>query len=70
MIFAGAMRESLPRFILTQAKAAFDHFSPRHRREYIEWILEAKWEATVTKRIEASIDMLGEGKSRHWNYRR
>ncbi|MGH8105420.1 MAG: YdeI/OmpD-associated family protein [Arenimonas sp.] len=51
-----------------KAKATFDNFSPSHRREYIEWILEAKREETAKKRIEASIKMLGEGKPRHWKY--
>lgn len=51
-----------------KAKTTFDNFSPSHRREYIEWILEAKREETVKKRIEASIEMLSEGKPRHWKY--
>lgn len=51
-----------------KAKTTFDNFSPSHRREYVEWILEAKREETVRKRIEASIDMLSEGKPRHWKY--
>jgi len=51
-----------------KAKTTFDNFSPSHRREYVEWILEAKREETVTKRIEASIEMLSEGKSRNWKY--
>jgi uncharacterized protein YdeI (YjbR/CyaY-like superfamily) len=51
-----------------KAKLAFDNFSPSHRREYIEWILEAKREETIKKRIEASVEMLGEGKPRNWKY--
>ena len=51
-----------------KAKSTFDNFSPSHRREYVEWILEAKREETAKKRIEASIEMLGEGKPRHWKY--
>jgi uncharacterized protein YdeI (YjbR/CyaY-like superfamily) len=51
-----------------KAKAVFDNFSPSHRREYIEWIVEAKREETVKKRIEASIEMLSEGKPRQWKY--
>jgi len=52
----------------SKAKTTFDGFSPSHRREYIEWILEAKREETVKKRIEASIEMLSEGKPRNWKY--
>ncbi|HNV82683.1 MAG TPA: YdeI/OmpD-associated family protein [Arenimonas sp.] len=51
-----------------KAKASFDAFSPSHRREYVEWILEAKREETVSKRIEESVRMLSEGKPRHWKY--
>ncbi len=51
-----------------KAKTTFDNFSPSHRREYVEWILEAKREETAKKRIEASIEMLSEGKPRHWKY--
>lgn len=51
-----------------KAKTTFDNFSRSHQREYIEWILEARREETVRKRIEASIVMLSEGKPRHWKY--
>jgi hypothetical protein len=51
-----------------KARATFDSFSPSHQREYIEWILEAKREETVKKRIDASIEMLSEGKPRNWKY--
>ena len=51
-----------------KAKTVFDNFSASHRREYIEWILEAKREETAKKRIEASIEMLSEGKPRHSKY--
>jgi uncharacterized protein YdeI (YjbR/CyaY-like superfamily) len=52
------------------ALKTFEEFSPSHRREYIEWIIEAKTDATRAKRIEATIEQLKEGKSRHWKYAR
>ncbi len=52
------------------AKAAFDKFSPSHRREYSEWIAEAKTDATRDKRIATAIEWLSEGKSRNWKYER
>lgn len=52
------------------AKAAFEKFSPSHRREYVEWIIEAKTEATREKRIATAIEWLSEGKSRNWKYER
>jgi uncharacterized protein YdeI (YjbR/CyaY-like superfamily) len=53
-----------------KAKLAFDNFSPSHRREYSEWIAEAKTETTRDKRIATAIEWLSEGKSRNWKYER
>jgi uncharacterized protein YdeI (YjbR/CyaY-like superfamily) len=51
-----------------KALATFEGFSPSHRREYLEWITEAKQEATRQKRIAQAIEWMAEGKSRHWKY--
>jgi uncharacterized protein YdeI (YjbR/CyaY-like superfamily) len=51
-----------------KARAAFDAFSPSHRREYIEWIAEAKTDATRTKRTQRALEWLAEGKPRNWKY--
>jgi len=51
-----------------QARTAFEGFSPSHRREYLEWITEAKTEATRKKRVETAIEWLAEGKPRNWKY--
>jgi len=53
-----------------KAKAAFEGFSPSHRREYVEWITEAKTEATRDKRLSTAIEWMSEGKSRNWKYER
>ena len=53
-----------------KAKASFDTGSPSHRREYVEWITEAKTEPTRDKRIATAIEWLSEGKSRNWKYER
>lgn len=52
------------------AQTAFDAFSPSHRREYIEWITDAKTEATRNKRMETALEWIAEGKSRNWKYQR
>jgi uncharacterized protein YdeI (YjbR/CyaY-like superfamily) len=52
------------------AKKHFEAFPPSHRREYIEWITEAKQEATRQKRVAQTIEWLTEGKSRNWKYER
>lgn len=51
-----------------KARATFDRFPPGRRREYIEWITEAKREDTRKKRLATAIEWLAEGKSRNWKY--
>jgi uncharacterized protein YdeI (YjbR/CyaY-like superfamily) len=53
-----------------KAKATFEAFSPSHQREYIEWITEAKTDATREKRLATTLQWLTEGKSRNWKYER
>jgi uncharacterized protein YdeI (YjbR/CyaY-like superfamily) len=48
------------------AAITFANFSPSHRREYIEWVTEAKRPETRAKRLAATLAQLTEGKSRHW----
>jgi uncharacterized protein YdeI (YjbR/CyaY-like superfamily) len=50
------------------AKSAFEKFSYSHRKEYIQWIEEAKTEATRNKRLATTVEWLSEGKSRNWKY--
>jgi uncharacterized protein YdeI (YjbR/CyaY-like superfamily) len=51
-----------------KALAAFENFSPSHKREYVEWITEAKREETRAKRIKAAMELMTKGKSRYWKY--
>jgi uncharacterized protein YdeI (YjbR/CyaY-like superfamily) len=51
-----------------KAKATIDAFPPSCRREYLEWIAEAKQDATRQKRIASAIEWLSEGKRRNWKY--
>ena len=51
-----------------RALATFDGFSQSHRREYIEWISQAKREQTRTKRLAQAIEWLADGKVRNWKY--
>ena len=50
------------------ARRTFDDFPPSCRREYVEWIAEAKRDETRNKRIAEAIGWLTEGKRRHWKY--
>ncbi|MEK7468839.1 MAG: YdeI/OmpD-associated family protein [Planctomycetota bacterium] len=51
-----------------KARATFEAFPPSHRREYIEWITEAKQEATRQRRLATTLEWLTKGKSRNWKY--
>jgi uncharacterized protein YdeI (YjbR/CyaY-like superfamily) len=61
--FATALKRNKP------ALAVFEKMSPSHKREYVEWISEAKREETRIARMEKAIKQLVERKSLHWKYR-
>jgi len=50
------------------ARGTFERFAPSHRREYIEWLEEAKREETRRKRLAQAVEWLAEGKLRNWKY--
>ena len=50
------------------AQATFDAFPPGCKREYIEWIVEAKREETRAKRLAQAVEWMAEGKRRNWKY--
>jgi uncharacterized protein YdeI (YjbR/CyaY-like superfamily) len=52
------------------AATAWDAFSPSARREYIEWLLEAKTAETRARRRATALEWIAEGKSRNWKYQR
>ncbi len=52
------------------ASARFRALSPSQRREYSEWIGEAKTDTTRDKRIGIAVGRIAEGKSRNWKYQR
>jgi hypothetical protein len=51
-----------------KAHAVFEQFSYSHRKEYVEWIVEAKTEETRNRRMATAIEWLSQGKSRNWKY--
>jgi uncharacterized protein YdeI (YjbR/CyaY-like superfamily) len=51
-----------------KASAAFASLSPSCKREYIEWIADAKRDETRDKRIATAIEWISQGKQRHWKY--
>lgn len=50
------------------ARATFDGFPPSSRREYVEWVTEAKRDETRSKRLAQTVEWLAEGKRRNWKY--
>jgi uncharacterized protein YdeI (YjbR/CyaY-like superfamily) len=60
--FAAALEQA------PKSKATLDGFPPGQRREYLDWISEAKQDGTRHKRIATAIEWLAEGKRRNWKY--
>jgi uncharacterized protein YdeI (YjbR/CyaY-like superfamily) len=52
------------------ARKHFEAFSPSKQRDYIEWLEEAKTEATRSRRLATALEWIAEGKSRNWKYER
>ena len=52
------------------ALKTFEEFSYSHKKEYIEWITEAKREETRNTRINTAIEWMSEGKARNWKYQK
>jgi uncharacterized protein YdeI (YjbR/CyaY-like superfamily) len=50
------------------ARDAFAAFSPSQKREYVEWLEEAKTDATREKRLQTAVGWIAEGKVRNWKY--
>lgn len=51
-----------------KALETFENFSYSNKKEYIEWITEAKTETTRLKRLKTSVEWMAEGKARNWKY--
>lgn len=65
--------EATPEFIKAlkanrKAFAVFAAFSPSCKREYVEWIADAKRAETRDKRIAMAVAWISEGKQRNWKY--
>ena len=50
------------------ARIGYDALSPSHKREYIEWITEARRDETRRRRVAAAIEWMAEGRIRNWKY--
>jgi uncharacterized protein YdeI (YjbR/CyaY-like superfamily) len=50
------------------ARKTYEGFGAGAQREYVEWITEAKTDATRQKRLATTLEWLAEGKKRNWKY--
>ena len=51
-----------------KARAVFEAFPPSHKREYVQWIVEAKTDETRQRRLDQALEWIAEGKQRNWKY--
>jgi uncharacterized protein YdeI (YjbR/CyaY-like superfamily) len=51
-----------------KAIAQFEKFPPSHKKEYVQWVTEAKTEETRNRRMETAVEWIAEGKGRNWKY--
>lgn len=51
-----------------KALTTFEKFSPSHKRDYVEWITEAKTDETKNRRMKTAIEWMCEGKPRNLKY--
>jgi hypothetical protein len=51
-----------------RARATFEGFPYSHKKEYVEWLEEAKRDETRRRRLATAIEWLAEGKPRNWKY--
>jgi uncharacterized protein YdeI (YjbR/CyaY-like superfamily) len=50
------------------AAATYKAFSPSAKREYVEWITDAKTASTRQRRLETAIEWIAQGRQRNWKY--
>ena len=52
------------------ALAVWTSFAPSCRRDYVDWVIDAKRPETRERRIAQTVEQVAEGKDRNWKYRR
>ncbi|HSQ30849.1 MAG TPA: YdeI/OmpD-associated family protein [Gemmatimonadaceae bacterium] len=51
-----------------KALATFENFSPSNKREYVQWIVDAKTDETRQRRLTQAVEWMADGKPRNWKY--
>jgi uncharacterized protein YdeI (YjbR/CyaY-like superfamily) len=50
------------------ARAAYDGFPTSAKRDYVDWLTEAKRPETRARRLGQAVEWMAEGKRRNWKY--
>jgi len=53
-----------------KALATFEGFNYSRRKDYVEWVTEARREETRASRLETAVAWMAAGKERNWKYAR
>jgi uncharacterized protein YdeI (YjbR/CyaY-like superfamily) len=51
-----------------KARKTFEDFSYSHKKEYVDWITDAKRDETRTRRLQTAVQWLTQGKPQNWKY--
>ena len=62
--FAAALKKN------KTAQTNFENFSYSHKKEYVQWLTEAKRPETRDRRLQTALAWIAEGKSQNWRYER
>jgi uncharacterized protein YdeI (YjbR/CyaY-like superfamily) len=66
LLLPGDLIEGLSRN--SAAMETFNKFSNSSKREYVDWLNEAKTDETRARRLETALEWIAEGKIRNWKY--
>lgn len=64
----------IPSYFMTALKknnkalTTFESFSYSNKKDYVEWVTEAKTEETRTRRLATAVKWMAEGKVKNWKY--
>lgn len=64
----------IPKYVIDSLKknkkalSTFENFSYANKKDYVEWITDAKTEETRNKRLSQAVEWMAEGKIRNWKY--
>lgn len=67
---------SVPRYFTAAVKknkkalATFEAFPYSKKKDYVQWVTEAKTDETRARRLATAVEWMSEGKARHWKFER